>query len=107
MPRARFKCRRCSQYRFIEEFVGGGPVEGYCHECWSWNAIEIARIRGITGCCDCQLTFERLKAIGRRMFLVPKDGIYQILCQVCNDRWELLVKEMFKATRYGRGKGLT
>lgn len=102
------QCRRCTKWRSPHEFVGD-TITGYCLQCYSDHCIQIAQIRGIDLCCECKLTFTQLRARNGgklRMTMVPKDGIYQLLCHICNARFEQLSKHFFKGTPYGKAQNL-
>lgn len=100
------KCKRCQKFSPAAEFVGAGHGR-YCWSCYEKHLAVIATIQGKTECCDCQV-----KLIGDRpgvklaCRLVPKDGVYQLLCEPCFQRWVLLTPAMFRGTPFGKAMNL-
>lgn len=100
------KCPRCQRFSPAEEFVGAGHGF-YCWRCYEKHMTMLAEFRGVTQCYECQV-----KVVGDRpgeqltCRLVPKDGVYQLLCELCFDKWMRLVPEMFKGTPFGKAMNL-
>jgi hypothetical protein len=105
--RLRLPCRQCSRYRAVEEFVGG-PVVGTCQDCYSANAVAIAELRGITGCCGCNTTFAAMRERegAARLRLVPKDGVWQLICDRCFDYYATMRRDLYGHTPFGRKRNL-
>ncbi|MCC7235590.1 MAG: hypothetical protein IT163_09825 [Bryobacterales bacterium] len=79
-----------------------------CLKCYTWHVVAIAQVRGITGCCECHSTFRQLRErTGRSgLRLVPKDGIYQLMCEPCYGPWLLLNREQVKGTAFAKARKL-
>ncbi len=79
-----------------------------CVDCYTWHAIAIAELRGITGCFECRTTFRELRERRKtsHMRLVPKDGIYQVICERCYGPWLLLNREQVKGTPFAKERKL-
>lgn len=112
------KCHYCSQWRLPGEIiqigVGGVKMCFHCHE-WHVKQIDAVAIGGVPpGCFDCRKTWEELRLsfdLGDnpsevKMFLVPKDGIYQLLCRTCSDAYEQKRADLLKGTQHGQTKGI-
>jgi hypothetical protein len=101
VPRTAFRCRFCSRPHQIEEFVGG-PIVGYCVDCYYKAAVAIAEMRGMTGCGDCHTTFAELRRRGHpRLHMHPKDGIWLLLCDACHERYFPKRRDLYGATPWG------
>lgn len=109
----RVKCPYCGIFRSPRDIrplgTGGARI---CFHCLDWHAKAMdALCRGVPppGCQVCGLKFADLKECDNSgnllMYLQVKDGIYQILCSTCSDRYELKRKDFFKDTAYGQRKG--
>jgi hypothetical protein len=89
--------------------TGGAKI---CFRCLEWhhNAIRVLAGDPPPGCQECGLTFADLKAFDNagnlRMYLHVKDGIYQILCTTCSDKYERKRADLFRETVYGQQKGI-
>ncbi len=101
------QCRLCSKPRNPREFVGD-PVVGYCFHCLDWHMQALRVLAGElpTGCQECLAT---LAQVGERtpggdipMRVHVKDGIYQLLCVPCSDKYERKRLDMFGKTPYGQ-----
>jgi len=110
--RPRLRCRFCSKWRDPREFVGP-PAVAPCWDCYYWHRAALAVLAGCAppGCQGpCRRTWEDLRreTAGEnvRMWVHPKDGIYQLLCGECSDAYERKRLDLYRATRYGRAKGL-
>ena len=84
-----------------------------CWDCYYWHRAALAVLAGCAppGCQGpCRRSWEDLRREGPgenvRMWVHPKDGIYQLLCGACSDAYERKRLDLYRATRYGRAKGL-
>lgn len=105
------RCRRCSRVRHPNEFVAGGPITGYCLRCYEWHHKALAMLAGEPppGCQECGVSFQTLtgQTSGEvKMYLHPRDGIYQILCRVCSDVYERKRSDLYRDTPHGRANNL-
>lgn len=105
------RCRLCSKARDPREFVVD-PIVGFCFVCLEWHRKALDVLAGAIpcGCQECGTGFGELKrrAPGGdlRMYLHPKDGIYQVLCETCSDNYELKRADLYGDTPYGQAKKL-
>lgn len=107
------RCHYCSKFRPAAEIrklgTGGAKI---CFRCIEWHdrAIRVLAGQPPDGCQECGLSFKALKDSALtgnlKMFLHVKDGIYQILCTPCSDKYEAKRRDLFGETLYGKQKGL-
>ena len=78
-----------------------------CDDCLDWHnkAIEFMAGHPPPGCQDCGMTWEFLRdshlGVEIRMYVVPRDGIYQILCATCVQRYLPKRADLYKGTAFG------
>lgn len=102
---AQFKvtCRLCSKPRDPREFVGDVRT-GYCWDCYTWHRKALNVLAGDppTECQLCGVKVADLVARYRsaRFVLVPKDGVYQILCKPCEMVYAPKRRDLFERTPY-------
>jgi hypothetical protein len=78
-----------------------------CDYCLDWHnkAIEFLAGRGLPGCQVCGASWEFLHdstlGVEVRMYVVPKDGIYQILCATCVRPYVSKRADLYGGTRFG------
>lgn len=114
----KLQCHYCSRWRLPSETldIGQGGVRMclQCHELHVAQMLALATGGVPPGCFDCRATWEELRlrldpgdnTSEVKMFLTPKDGIYQLLCRTCSDAYELKRADLFKGTQYGQTKGI-
>lgn len=115
---ARVRCHYCSKARHPLEIaaIGQGGAK-MCVDCYQWHLSSLKAIAagGVPpGCFECRATWDELRlrlAPGDnpdevKMFLVPKDGIYQLLCGMCIDAYERKRADLLRGTLYGQLKGV-
>lgn len=101
------RCHYCSKERNPREvvYMSGGPV--MCWHCLEWHQHALQMLAGQPppGCQECETPFLELNDCdGRgnvRFSVVPKDGIYQVLCQTCAGRYVQKRADLFGSTEYG------
>jgi hypothetical protein len=107
------RCHYCSKFRHrLEVFNWPGGVV-ICFHCFEWHrkALDLLAGKGIvTECQQCQVSFLD-QATGDpdgnvSMYVHQKDGIYQLLCKVCSDSYELKRADLYGETLYGEQKRL-
>jgi len=108
----RVRCRFCGKGRHPREFIGD-PRVAPCWECYQWHIAALTVLAGQLppGCQGpCQRTWDQLREEtpeeNVRMFVHPKDGIYQLLCQECSDAYERKRLDLYAGTPYGWRKKL-
>lgn len=104
------RCNFCSkprpEFRF-HRLTTGQIICDYCLE-WHMHALEFLGGAPPRGCQECGVTFEALRAaspdveIAIRMFVIPKDGIYQLLCQACAAPYVQKRNDLYRGTRFGK-----
>jgi hypothetical protein len=112
------RCQYCSHFYHPLEVlnIGQGGVV-MCWKCHEWHTANLlAAFQGGVpkGCFECKATWDELRlrlTIGDnpdevKMFLVPKDGIYQLLCRTCSDAYEQKRADLLRGTLYGQTKGV-
>jgi len=111
------RCRFCSQACDPREFAGN-PATYPCWNCYQTHLKALALLQGslLQGelrCKVCNVGQEELGARrahgdipGSRMFMHPKDGIYQELCGRCSDRYERQRLDLYGDTPYGAARKL-
>jgi hypothetical protein len=112
------RCHYCSVFRNPHEVfpIGIGGVV-MCLRCREWhdaNIDALAKDGAPKGCFECRVTWAELRLrleagdnpAELKMFLVPKDGIYQLLCRTCSDAYERKRADLLRGTLYGQRKGV-
>jgi len=112
------RCHYCSKFRHPSEVldIGNGGAK-MCLQCHEWHARSIQALAegGVPpGCFECRATWDELRlriAPGDnpddvKMYLTPKDGIYQLLCSTCSDAYERKRVDLLGDTAYGHLKKL-
>lgn len=114
----RVRCHYCSQFRHRGDVLTIGTGRALiCLHCREWHEANIAALaaNGVPkGCFECRATWAELRlrvSAGDnpdefKMFLVPKDGIYQLLCRTCSDAYEQKRADLLRGTLYGQQKGV-
>lgn len=111
----KIRCHYCSHFRNPKEIIPlgtGGAL--MCWFCYDNHLIALKMLCGQPppGCQgdNCGLTFAQLQAEAGsddcKMYIHPKDGIYQVLCRACSDRYVLQRVDLYRPTRYGHRKKL-
>lgn len=107
------KCHYCSRFRTAKEVmsIGTGGAR-MCWRCWERHNDALKALAGDVprGCGECGVTFAALEAAAPggnvRMFVHFKDGLYQLLCPGCSDRYERKRVDLYGDTAYGWKKKL-
>ena len=107
------RCHYCSKFRAPGDIrsMGTGGVK-ICLHCLEWHGKAMRMLAGEPppGCQNCGLKFRDLKEFDHlgnlRMYLVVKDGIYQIHCETCSDEYVRKRADLYGDTVYGRRKGI-
>jgi len=83
-----------------------------CLRCHEWHGHALAVLAGAVprGCQECGLSLEALNAITpgatTRMYVVPKDGVYQVLCATCKDAYCAKRADLYRGTPFGSERKL-
>lgn len=101
------RCSFCSRQRApgrIHQLTTG---QGICDYCLDWHQHALAFLGGAVprGCQECASTWEFLResTLGDevRMYVVPRDGIYQLLCAACARQYLPKRADIYKGTQFG------
>lgn len=102
-----FRCNWCDRQRArfrVHQLASGQVICDYCLE-WHSNALDMLGGSPPKGCQVCRHSWAELCArdLGAqvRMYVVPKDGIYQLLCAACVRPYLPKRKELYKGTHFG------
>lgn len=102
------RCHYCSEFRRPDELIRigtGGAV--MCWKCYEWHQRALRMFAGDPppGCQVCGITFQQLSenAPGGdiRMYVHPKDGVYQVLCKQCSDAYTRKRVDLYGDTVFG------
>jgi acetone carboxylase gamma subunit len=103
------KCHWCSKERpqfRVHRLSSGQVICDYCLE-WHVKAMEFLGGSVPAGCQECGRTWEQLRcedprALDVRIYVVPKDGILQMLCERCAAPYTAKRKDLYRDTEYGK-----
>ena len=103
------RCHYCSKFRSpleIRLLAGGAKI---CQRCYHRHELAVAQLSGNLppGCQgeQCNKTFDELEpdpGTGNiRLYVHMKDGIYQLLCKACSDRYFPKRADLYGDTLFG------
>lgn len=105
------RCHYCSRerppWRVHRLGSDARPAQTICDYCLEWHqrAIDLLSGHGISGCQACEATWETLRDrepdAEVRLYVVPRDGIYQVLCAACVQPYVKSRKDLYRGTPYG------
>jgi hypothetical protein len=102
------RCNWCSKERHAFRVHRMASGQMICDDCLDWHQHAIAFLGGAVprGCQECGATWEKLRdadplAVGVKMYVVPKDGIYQILCALCVAKYLPKRADIYQGTQFG------
>lgn len=102
------RCHFCSRERLpwrVHRLAGNAQV--ICDYCLDWHDKAIAFLAGgpIPGCQCCGASWQRLRdstpGVEVRLYVLPKDGIYQVLCRVCVRPYVSQRADLYGGTAFG------
>lgn len=85
---------------------------GMCVRCLEWHSHALDLLAGgiPPGCQECEVSFDDMRRSAAdadiRMYVVPRDGIYQVLCRRCCDRYVRSRRDLYKGTQFGSDQKL-
>jgi hypothetical protein len=110
-PRAR--CRFCGRWRNPNDFILPSALQiSPCFDCYRANeeALEVFANQRQPGCWECRKTIGELNRLrpetDGRMCLHRKDGLLQLLCFDCSNKYERQRLDLYGDTPYGERKKL-
>jgi hypothetical protein len=103
------RCSYCSHFRPRFRIHALASGQAICDYCLDWHNHATEFLGGSTTPRDCQacgLTWETLRdstaGVEVRMWVVMKDGIYQLLCKGCVAPYVVKRADLYKGTQFGR-----
>lgn len=102
------RCNWCSQERPEHRVHRLTSQQAICDYCLEWHAAALNVLAGgmPRGCQECGASWQTLQActpgVQVRMYVVPKDGIYQLLCAACVRRYTPKRADLYAGTEFGR-----
>lgn len=104
------RCKLCSRYIDPRELIGDVRSGFLCWACLDRHnkSVKALSLNPPRGCQECGVTFARLKETNPkpRMKLHYKDGILEVLCLPCSEKYEPKRKDLYAGTQYGHIRGL-
>lgn len=106
------RCNRCSRelprWRVHQLAAHSGAL---CEYCLAGHLHALAVLGGAMPryCQQCGRTREQLARLNPadpllRLYVVPKDGILQMLCELCKEAYVRKRADLYKGTAYGHGE---
>jgi hypothetical protein len=106
------RCHYCSRQlpAWRTHQLGGTerPAQRICDDCLDWHnrALDFLAGEAQPGCQVCLATWEFLRdsAVGVetvRMYVCPKDGIYQLICSACVGPYVAKRADLYRGTPFG------
>lgn len=104
------RCNYCSrelpEFR-VHRITNHQVICEYCLE-WHFHALDFLGGEGQPkGCQECGATWEQIQlaetepGVAGRVFVVPKDGIYQMLCRGCTAPYVGKRSDLYRGTEFG------
>lgn len=100
------RCNWCSlerEHNRTHTLQSNQIICDYCFE-WHCHAQQVLSGAVPKGCQECGATWATLMALpglAVRMFVVPKDGILQMLCENCIQLYTAKRADLYGGTAYG------
>jgi hypothetical protein len=80
------------------------PAQTVCDDCLDWHmrALELLAGRAIPPCQNCgkEISHDGLTT-GEKRYVVPRDGIYQVLCAACVRPYVEKRGDLYRGTAFG------
>lgn len=102
------RCHYCSRWLAASRIHRiAGHAQAICDDCFDWHnrALEFLAGGPPAGCQHCMATWEILRdrapGAAVRLYVVPRDGIYQMLCSNCVQPYIQKRKDLYKDTAFG------
>jgi hypothetical protein len=102
------KCNWCTHQRpnfRVHRLESGQVICDYCLE-WHFHALDMLGGEVPRGCQGCETSMEVLMHLAggesARLYVVAKDGIYQMLCAQCVRPYLPKRPDLYKGTDFGR-----
>jgi hypothetical protein len=104
----RERCNWCSRQLPPSDLGKFSTGQAMCAKCHEWHGHALAVLSGALprGCQECGISLDDLNALTggatTRMYVVPKDGIYQVLCLTCKDAYCRKRLDLYQNTKFGQ-----
>jgi hypothetical protein len=101
------RCNWCSRPVSPHDLFNFSTGQAMCQRCHEWHGHALGVLAGEMprGCQECGLTREQLNAFETgpttRMYVVMKDGIYQVLCMTCKNVYCAKRADLYRGTEFG------
>ena len=103
------QCHWCSKFRpefRVHKLASNQVICDYCLA-WHMHALEVLGGAVPEGCQECGSTLREMRdadplLIAARFYVVPKDGIHQVLCAACKDVYTAKRADLYRGTQFGR-----
>jgi hypothetical protein len=101
------RCHFCSKFRPAWRVHQLTAAQTICDYCLDWHNAAIAMLAGACprGCQGCGASWEKLRdstpGVEVRLYVVPRDGIYQLLCGACVRPYVHARADLFRGTAFG------
>ena len=105
------RCHYCSKWVSHHDILIIGLEEGgarMCQKCYFWHRAALDLLvtgREPLGCQECGVTMAELRSRTTgdiKLDVVPKDGIYQVLCKQCSNAYVPKRVDLYGDTAFGR-----
>jgi hypothetical protein len=101
------RCNYCSKERPRFRVHQITQAQTICEDCLEWHEHAFDFLAGAPprGCQQCERTWQQISdstpGVQVRMYVLPKDGLLQMLCADCTRIYLPQRKDLFRGTRYG------
>lgn len=101
------RCHWCSRQVAPSDLAHLRSGQRMCRCCHDWHGHALAVLAGgmPRGCQECGTGIEQLHNLHgnatTRMYVVPKDGVYQVLCAACKDAYCARRADLYRDTEFG------
>jgi hypothetical protein len=113
---ATVRCHYCSKWLpiWLAHRLGSPdrPAQTICENCLDWHqrAIDLLAGNAISGCQACGATWATLRdrpqggppGADVRLYVVPRDGVYQVLCKTCVAPYVAKRGDLYRGTAFAR-----
>ena len=101
------RCHYCSRFRPAWRVHRlGAAAQTICDSCLNnhYRALEVLSGTAISGCHACDASWEMLRdraGADVRLYVVPRDGVLQVLCSTCVTAYLPKRADLYKGTAFG------
>lgn len=102
------RCNWCSRQVSPSDLTKLSTGQAMCTRCREWHLHALQVLSGEAtpqGCQHCGLSLATLNDLTNspttRMYVVPMDGLYALLCATCKEEYCRKRADLYKGTRFG------